>query len=170
MNHVRAGDFARARVIYERLTTMSDPQVRLQAAMGVEEANARPGLADSRPADLLSAAIADCGLPHDDLRHVRALGSLGRALAFAGRTSEARALGSRAIDSARRSGDRAALVHTLRTSMWHGLTPDMAGTQLDRSGELARMCTDPSEREALCVASYFRAVVSYLAGRPDVIG
>jgi DNA-binding CsgD family transcriptional regulator len=167
VNHIRAGDFARARVIYERLTTMSDPLVRLQAAMGVEEANARPGLADSRPADLLSAAIADCGLPHDDLRHIRALGSLGRALAFAGRTKEARALGSRAIDSARRSGDRSTLVHTLRASLWHGLTPDVASTQLERSGELARMCTDPGEREALCVASYFRAVVSYLAGRPD---
>jgi DNA-binding NarL/FixJ family response regulator len=154
-------------VIYERLTTMSDPLVRLQAAMGVEEANARPGLADGRPADLLSAAIADCGLAADDLRHVRALGSLGRALAFAGRTSEGRALGSRAIDSARRSGDRPALVHTLRTSMWHGLTPDMADTQLDRCAELARMCTDPGDREALSVASYFRAVVSYLAGRPD---
>jgi predicted ATPase len=55
-NHLRAGDFARARVIYERLTTMSDPLVRLHAAMGIEEANARPGLPDSRAADLLAPA------------------------------------------------------------------------------------------------------------------
>ena len=56
-NHVRAGDFARARDIYERLTRMPDPLVALQAATGFEEANWRPGLADTRAADLVAAAI-----------------------------------------------------------------------------------------------------------------
>jgi len=166
-NHLHAGDFARARVIYERLAAMADPLVRLQAAIEMEEANSRPGLPDSRTADLLTSALADCRLDHDDLRFVRALGSLGRALAFAGRTSEARATGSRAIAAARRSGDRSALVHALRTSLWHGLTPDMATTQLERAGELARMCTEAGDREALSIATYFRSIVSYLAGRPD---
>ena len=76
-NHVRAGDFARAREIYERLTTMADPLVRLEAAMGLEEAVARPGLADCRAADLLAGALADSGLDPDDPRHVRGQGSLG---------------------------------------------------------------------------------------------
>ena len=76
-------------------------------------------------------------------------------------------MGSRAIDSARRSGDRPTLVHALKTSLWHGLTPDVAATQLARSTELARLCTEAGERETLSMASYFRAVVSYLAGRPD---
>jgi tetratricopeptide (TPR) repeat protein len=122
-NHLCAGDFARARSIYERVTTTSDPLVRLQAAIGMEEANARPGVATTRGADLLSSAIAACGLDQADARYVRALGSMGRALAFAGRTREARAVGHRAIEIARRSTDGSALRHTLKTSLWHGLTP-----------------------------------------------
>ncbi len=166
-NHVRAGDFARARGIYERLTTTADPLVRLEAAMGLEEAVARPGLSDGRAADLLGAALAGCALAPDDPRHVRARGSLGRALAFAGRVDEARAVGSAAIEAARRSGDRPTLVHVLKTSLWHGLTPDVAAVQLARSTELARLCAETGDRESGSMASFFRAVVSYLAGRPD---
>ena len=122
-NHVRAGDFARARCIYERLTTTPDPLVRLEAAMGLEEAVARPGVSDGRAADLLGTALTGCALAPDDPRHVRARGSLGRALAFAGRVDEGRAVGSAGIEAARRSGDRPTLVHVLKTSLWHGLTP-----------------------------------------------
>jgi DNA-binding NarL/FixJ family response regulator len=166
-NHLRAGDFGRARVSYERLTTESDPLVRLQAAMGLDEANARPGVADPGAADLLGTALGDCGLDQDDPRHIRGIGSLARALACAGRTGEARVVGDRAIDLARRSGDRSALRHTLKTSLWFGLTPDRAATQLDRTGELARLCVDSGDRETLSIASYFRAIASYLLGRPD---
>jgi DNA-binding CsgD family transcriptional regulator len=166
-NHVGAGDFARARTIYARLTGASDPLVRLRAAMGLEEASSRPGLTDTRAADLLDSAIADCGLAGDDVLRARALGSLGRALAFAGRTDEARAVGSTAIEVARRTGDRPALVHALKTSLWHGLTPGMAAVQLARTAELAGACTEASDRETRSMASFFRAVVSYLAGRPD---
>ncbi len=167
INHLRAGDFAGARVIHERLTGMADPLVRLQAAIGVEEAASRPGLADGRAADLLTAALADSPLAPDDLRRVHALGSLGRALALAGRMGESRAVGGRAIDSARRSGDRAALLHTLKTSLWHGLPPDTTATQLARSTELAALCAGPGDRETLCVALFFRAMASYQAGRPE---
>ena len=166
-NHVRSGDFARARGIYERLTTTTDPVVRLEAAMGLEEAVARPGLSDGRAADLLGAALAGCTLAPDDPRHLRARGSLGRALAFAGRVDEARAVGSAAIAAARRSGDRPTLVHVLKTCLWHGLTPDVAALQLARSTELARLCAETGDRESGSMASFFRVVVSYLAGRPD---
>ncbi len=166
-NHMRAGDAARARAICDRLAAMSDPLVRLRAAMGVEEANARPGLADTRAADLLNTTIAECGLPADDPRRVRALGSLGRALALVGHTAEARAVGGEAIDRARRCGDRATLQHAIKTSLWHGLTPDVAAIQLARSAELTLMCTAVGDRETLSHAAFFRALVSYLAGRPD---
>ena len=167
-NHVRAGDFARAREIYERLTTMPDPLVRLQAAMGREEADARPGLADSRTADLLTGALADCGLDPDDLRYVRALGSLGPGAgvrradrARAARWAAGRSTPPGAAATGRPSSTRC------KTSLWHGLTPDVASTQLARSTELAQLCTEAGDREILSMASYFRAVVSYLAGRPD---
>lgn len=47
-NHMRAGDFARARAIYERISAIEDPLIRLEAAVGYEDASWRPGLADSR--------------------------------------------------------------------------------------------------------------------------
>ena len=40
-NHVRAGDFSRARAIYERISAMDDPLIRLEAAVGYEDANWR---------------------------------------------------------------------------------------------------------------------------------
>ena len=76
-------------------------------------------------------------------------------------------MGSLAVDAARRTGDRPTLIHTLKTSLWHGLTPDLATVQLARSTELARLCTEAGDREVFSVASFHRAIVSYLAGRPD---
>ncbi|MEV6491431.1 AAA family ATPase [Actinoplanes sp. NPDC051633] len=165
-NQLRAGDAARARIIYDRLANAPDPLIRLRAAIGLEESTARPGLGSPRAADLLGSAIEACGFAEDDHRYARALGSLSRALAFAGRTDEARVAGARAIDLARRTGDRAVLAHALKTSLWHGLAPDMAPTQIDRSTELARICAASGDQETLSVASYFRSVVSYLTGRP----
>ena len=76
-------------------------------------------------------------------------------------------MGSVAVDAARRTGDRPTLIHTLKTSLWHGLTPDLATAQLARSTELAHLCTEAGDREIFSVASFHRAIVSYLAGRPD---
>ncbi|WP_310768124.1 ATP-binding protein [Mycobacterium sp. Z3061] len=166
-NHVRAGDFARARGMYENINASDDPLVRLQAAIGYEDANWRPGLADSKAADLLAAALETCGLDATDPRYVRALGSFGRALAFAGETARARDVSSLAIDRARAGEDPAVLVHALETSLWHGLTPDMCEHQLDRSTELSRVALARRDYEALGSASHFRALASYQAGRPD---
>lgn len=166
-NHVRAGDFARARGMYEDISASDDPLVRLQAAIGYEDANWRPGLADSKAADLLAAALETCGLDAADSRYVRALGSFGRALAFAGETARARDVSGLAIDRARAGEDPAVLVHALETSLWHGLTPDMCEHQLDRSTELSRVALARRDYEALGSASHFRALASYQAGRPD---
>ncbi|CAM2994139.1 ATP-binding protein [Mycobacterium intermedium] len=100
-NHVRAGAFARARAVYERVTAMEDPLIRLEAAVGYEDACWRPGLAGSKAADLLASALEACGLGADDSRYVQGLASFGRALAFAGEAERAREVGSRAISSAR---------------------------------------------------------------------
>jgi tetratricopeptide (TPR) repeat protein len=160
-NHVRAGDFARARGIYERTSAMDDPLIRLEAAVGYEDANWRPGLADSKAADLLASALESCGLNTDDARYVQALGSFGRALAFAGEVVRAREIGSCVIDCARTAGDPEVILHALETSLWHGLSPQMWEIQLERSTELARMALSRRDYEALGSASHFRAVVSY---------
>lgn len=166
-NHVRAGDFARSRAIYERISTMDDPLIRLGAAVGYEEANWRRGQSDSTAADLLASALESCGLDSDDPRYVQALGSFGRALAFAGEAARAREVGNNAIESARAADDPAVLMHTLKTSLWHGLTPEMCEIQEERSAEVSRMALARRDYEVLGASSHFRAMVSYLAGRPD---
>ncbi|OBF54816.1 hypothetical protein A5787_04425 [Mycobacterium sp. 852002-50816_SCH5313054-b] len=166
-NHVRAGDFARSRAIYERLSAMDDPLIRLGAAVGYEEANWRRAQSDSTAADLLAAALETCGLTTDDLRYIQALGSFGRALAFAGEAERAREVGSSAIDRARAAADPAVLMHTLKASLWHGLTPELCEIQAERSAEVSRMALERRNYEVLGASSHFRAMVSYLAGSPD---
>ncbi|HTY32403.1 helix-turn-helix transcriptional regulator [Mycobacterium sp.] len=166
-NHVRAGDFARSRAIYERLSAMDDPLIRLAAAVGYEEANWRRGQSDSTAADLLASALESCGLTTDDLRYVQALGSFGRALAFAGEAARAREVGNKAIDCARAADDPAVLMHTLKASLWHGLTPELCEIQAARSAEVSGMALARRNYEVLGASSHFRAMVSYLAGRPE---
>ena len=166
-NHVRAGDFARARAIYERVITTDDPLIRLEAAVGYEDANWRFARADSKAADLLASALESCGLNTDEPRYVQALGSFGRALAFAGDMERSREIGSRAIEYARAAADPAVTLHTLTTSLWHGLTPEMCETEVQRSEEASRMALLRRDYEALGSTAHFRALVSYVAGRPD---
>lgn len=165
-NRVRAGDFARARELYDRLAFLPDPIVRLRAAMGYEDANWRPGLADTHAADLLAAAIDGCGLGQDDPLYVRALGSLGRALTFAGQSRKAREVGERAINLARRLNDPPTLVHALKTSLWHGLAPEVVESQHGRFVELAALSLDAGDFETLGAAAQFGAMASYMRGRP----
>ncbi len=165
--YVRASRFPSARDIYERLDAIAEPAVRLEAAMGFEDASWRPGLVGSRAADLLSAALDECRLDQHDPRYVRAMGSLGRALALAGETGRARLVGSRAIDLARQVGDPATLLHTLTTGMWHGTSPDVAHLQFERVAEVRHTARERRDFETLGAAVNFSATVSYLVGRPD---
>jgi DNA-binding CsgD family transcriptional regulator len=167
LNHVRACHFPEARALYERLALTNDPAVRLAAAMGFEDATWPPGVLGARAADLLTAAIADCGLDHRDKPYVRALGSLGRALALAGETARAREVGDRAIQLATELGDDETLIHALTTSLWHGTSPEMAQEQLERSAALSRLALDRLDYEALGASVNFWAMVSYLVGQPE---
>ena len=165
-NHVRAGDFARARAIYERLSAMDDRLIRLEAAVGYEDANWRPGVR-SKAADLLVSALESCGLDTDDPRYVQALGSFGRALAFAGEAARAREIGNIAIDRARAVDDPAMMQHALKTSLWHGLTPEMCEIQSERAAESRGWRWHAVTTRRWDRPPTFRAMVSYLAGRPD---
>jgi DNA-binding CsgD family transcriptional regulator len=167
VNHVRAGDFPRALAIYERIGTMDDPLVRLEAAVGYEDANWRYRRADSKAADLLASALESCGLHTDDPRYLQALGSFGRALAFGGEVVRAREISSRAIERARVADDPAVLLHTLTTSLWQGITPELCEIQLERSAEVSRTALSRRNYEALGASSHFGAMASYLGGRPD---
>lgn len=168
-NHVRAGDFARARDIFQHLTGSDDPLVRLAAATGFEDASWRPGLTDARASDLLAAAIADCGLDDDDPRYVRAASSLGRALMFAGEAAHAAEVGETAVEAARRHGDERTLLGALEACLWHGLAPEAAEPQLERATEVCTMAKRLHDHEKLGSGAYFRASAGYLLGLPEVV-
>ena len=164
---VRACHFPQARAIYAQLANSGDPEVGLVAAMGFEEATWRPGVLGTQAADLLMTALETSGLDRTDSRYVRALGSLGRAFALGGETDRAREVGTRAIDLARGLGDQPTLLHALTTGLWHGISPDMAEVQLERSSEVCRAARRVRDFEGLGAGVNFRATVSYLLGRPD---
>lgn len=166
-DYVRACHFPRGREIYERLYTIADPPTRLAAAIGYEDASWRPGLVGPRAADLLSLALAECGLDQQDPRYVRGLGSLARALALAGETGRARQVSARASDLAERLGDKVTVVHVLTTGMWHGTTPDVAAEQAERTAAVRRLALDRPDYETLGAAANFSATVGYLLGDPE---
>jgi DNA-binding CsgD family transcriptional regulator len=168
-DYVRACHFPHARDIYERLYKVAEPPVRLTAAIGFEDASWRPGLVGTWAADLLSAALAECGLDQQDPLYVRGLGSLARALALAGETVRARQLSAQAIELATRLGDEAVFMHALATSMWHGTTPDVAAEQLERTNAVCGLARERLDYETLGAAANFSATVNYLVGQPDAV-
>ena len=167
-DYVRACHFPHAQAIYEQLATADDPAVRLAAAVGFEDATWRPGVLGTRAADLLSAAVEGCELDGYNPAYVRALASLGRALALGGETASACEVGGRAIDLARELGDGAVVLHALTAGLWHGITPDMAKRQRERSAEVTRLSRAARDYESFGAAANFRATVSYLVGLADL--
>lgn len=166
-DHARACSFPRARTIYEELATTGEPEVRLAAAMGFEDATWRPGINGTRASNLLAAVVGPRSLDPNDPSHVRALGSLGRALALSGEMSEARRIGNRAIELAQLLGDDETVAYVLTTSLWHAITPDMVEQQLDRSADVSRLSRSARDYETLGAALSFRASASYMLGRPE---
>jgi DNA-binding CsgD family transcriptional regulator len=168
-DYVRACHFPYARAIYRRLYAIAEPAVRMAAAIGFEDTTWRPGLAGTRAADLLSSALAECGLDQQNPLYLRGLGSLARALALAGETAQARQVSGRAAELAARLGDESVLAHVLTTSMWHGTTPDVAAQQLERTLAVRRQARERLDNETLGAAANFLATVGYLIGRPDSV-
>jgi DNA-binding CsgD family transcriptional regulator len=165
-SHLLGGDFARARSLAEQVVVSVDPSERLQAAVMYEAAAWRPGLPGHRAVELLSNALAG-GTQDDDPLRVRALASLGRALAFTGDTEAARGVGAAAVSKARLMGDDGLLAHALQASLWHGLRPHDVPAKLARATELSALAHRIGDLGHLGPAAYYRGVISYLLGDPD---
>ncbi|ORA96435.1 hypothetical protein BST27_25500, partial [Mycobacterium intermedium] len=71
------------------------------------------------------------------------------------------------LDEKSRLGDSAVLLHALLASLWHGVTPEMSDSQLERSVEIMRSLQHSRDYDALGSVGHFRAMVSYVVGRPD---
>jgi len=165
-SYVRAGDFADARSLYLLLSDSRDTGVRLRAAVGYEDAAWRPGLPGADTCALLTRALDDIPASPDDPGYVRALASLGRAMAFTGDCDRACAVGEQALEYARRLGDKRLLTHALQTMMWHTAAPHSLEHQLALAAELARLACKSEDCEALGTAAVFRATIAYAHADP----
>ncbi len=165
-SYVRAGDTAGARNLYLRLSDSRDPGVRLRAAVGYEDAIWRPGLPGADACALLSRALDDMPADPDDPGYVRALASLGRAMAFTG-DGRAGAVGEQALEYARRLGDKRLLTHALQAMLWHAVAPDSIDDQLGVAAELAPLARESEDWDALGIAAIFRSAIAYAHADPD---
>lgn len=177
-NRMFAGDFPQARELYERLAGSDDPDVALQAAIGYEESSWRPGMHGARAVLLLEQALQRREPDPDDRVYVCALANLGRALSFTGAKRQARHVGDRALEFARRLDDDWLIGHALRGLLWRGTTPQLAPALLEHAVELTELATALGDEELLLPAAFYRSAVGYLqglreewmAGRDDLIG
>ncbi len=165
-SYVRAGDAATARTLYLRLADSRDPGVRLRAAVGYEDAAFRPGLPGADACALLSRALEDIPADPDDPGYVRALASLGRAMAFAS-DGQARRVGEQALEFARRLGDKRLLSHALVAMMFQPIAPGSTDHWLALAAELAPLARESEDWEALGIAANFRAAIAYVHADPD---
>ena len=137
------------------------------AAIAYEAASWRPGHPGERSVELLSAALATIDRQPADPDYVRAIASLGRALAFTDSTDEARALGNRAIELAEALGDDHLLADALQASLWHGLRPRDAPAKLERATRLSALAHRTGDLGQLGPAAYYRGAIAYLRGDPE---
>jgi len=166
-SHLLGGDFARARRLAEQVAGSADPGTQLQGAVLYEAAAWRPGLPGHRAVELLSSALGTGPTDQDDPLRIRALASLGRALAFTGDTESARSVGADAVLRARRLGDDGLLAHALQASLWHGLRPEDVPDKLARATELSALAHRTGDLGHLGPAAYYRGIISYVQGDPD---
>jgi DNA-binding CsgD family transcriptional regulator/tetratricopeptide (TPR) repeat protein len=165
-SYVRAGDFAGARTLYGRLGDSRDPGVRLRAAVGYEDATWRSGLSGAKACALLRRALDDVPADPDDPRYVRALASLGRAMAFTG-DGQASPVGEQALEFARRLGDKRLLTHALLAMLWQPVALGSTDRLLALAGELAPLARESEDWEALGIAAINRAVTAYVQADLD---
>ncbi|HYB49372.1 MAG TPA: AAA family ATPase [Streptosporangiaceae bacterium] len=165
-SYVRAGDTAEARTLYLRLGDSRDPDVRLRAAVGYEDTIWRPGLPGGEACALLSRALDDMPADPDDPGYVRALASLGRAMAFTG-DGRARRVGEQALEFARRLGDKRLLTHALLAMLWQPVAPGSTDHWLAVAAELAPLARETEDWEALGIAALHRTTIAYVRADPD---
>jgi DNA-binding CsgD family transcriptional regulator len=166
-SHLLGADFARARELAEQLAKTGSSRSRIRGAIAYEAAAWRPGLPGQRSVDLLTDALTAFGRRPEDCDYVRALASLGRALAFTGATDEAYALGNRAIELAETLDDDRLLADALQASLWHGLRPRDAPGKLGRATRLSDLAHRTGDLGQLGPAAYYRGAISYLRGDPE---
>ena len=162
--YLLATDFERARELSEQVIAADDPRQQLQAAISYETASFRPGREGHRAVQLLSGALREIPRDPADALYIRAIASLGRAVAFTGEPGQARSLGDEAIVMARSLGDKDLLASTLDATLFHPYRPADMPDRLSRADELTQLAAQSGNAEHLGAAASCRALASYISG------
>jgi|GEM_PF-694505 len=165
-SYMRASRLARARELNELVAITATGTTLLRAAIGFETASWRSGQPGQRSIEMLTKALAGVDLDPLHPLAIKGIAALGRAHAFSG-SERSVALGARAVELARRSGDDKLLAAALQTGMHDdGLTPTNIEDKLARATELSRLSAQVGDLRHLGPASYYRAAIAYIRGDP----
>lgn len=145
-----AGEHPQARASFERAAMLAaaagDAAQLAAAALGLEEACWRPGVADARVLPLLRDALAALGAADAVLR-ARLASALTRALIFAGQADAAAAAGAEAVALARASGDVPALIGALACGLSARWLPAQIDARLAASAEAMQLARGSGDLE-----------------------
>jgi tetratricopeptide (TPR) repeat protein len=165
---MKAGDFPQARETFHRAANsahqLQSPECLARAALGFEDASRRPGLFGAPAVHLLEEALEALGR-EDSVLRVRVLGSLARALSFAGIPERAHVVGQQATDLARRLGDPAVLASALRAhqdSLWG--RPERINEIVAAADEMLTLAQDIDDKERNAEARIWRLLSSLELG------
>ncbi len=164
---VKAGDFDNARRVYEGLVGSDDPDARLRAAAGYEDASWRPGHVGDRALEFLDRALAGTEADPANPHYVRALARQGRAYGFTGDLVRSREVVTGAVEMARAIGDAELLADALETGFAHGGIPGNAATDYQRAIELSEIAEQTGRFDHLVQAALARRMIAYIGGQPS---
>jgi DNA-binding CsgD family transcriptional regulator/tetratricopeptide (TPR) repeat protein len=158
----KAGDFSQALVAFQRASaiakTLGSSEDLARAALGFEETSWHPGMPGEATVQLCEEALRALGEGDSPLK-ARVLGGLARGLAFTGAFAEVAAIGKRAVEMARRVGDRATLMATLRAILYAryaGWGLDHLEDRVVGSTELLRLAEAAGDRTMMLEAYLWR--------------
>lgn len=157
----KAGIFDRALATFQQAAELA---ARLgagedlaRAALGFEETSWRPGLPGEAAVQLLAHASAALG-PEASMLKARVLGSMARALVFAGAFPESVRLGQQAVAMARHTHDPATLAATLRAHYYTHWRPEDVEERIAAAAEVLTLAEAARDRDMALEAASWRLV------------
>lgn len=152
----------------ETVIETGTPEQRMRAAIGYEAASWRSGQLGHHAAALLTRALEATALPPTNPMVVQAMASLGRALQLSGAIEAGRAVGSRANDLARQTGDDMLLAAALATSLQGSLQrPRDHPLKQARIAELTAVSRRVGSQNRMGAALFHDGLLAYAHGDRD---
>lgn len=157
----KAGIFDRALAVFQQAaelaTRLEAVEALARAALGFEETSWRPGLPGEAALQLLEVASRALGEGKSALK-ARLLGSLARAMVFAGSCAQGIAISQQAVAMARRIGDAVTLAATLRTHYYTHWQPENVDARLQAATEVFTLAEAAGDQDMALEAAAWRMV------------